>query len=606
VSISQVSTTWLDVYRGNPDIAVLSIDTSGGIAMSRTTGQCPAFVQVSARDISGLPDPGNLLEMRPYEDFYFEWDFGDPDGTEIFTDPREGSVNIGDFNLNNRQTAPEAVYCYREPGTYTITLTVRAKKGDGLILRRSVTAEFTATAFNASNGTYYFDSVAGSDSNDGLTSSTPKQTGSALASLATTTDRAFFIKRGSSYNTQININSRQRWSDYGTGDKPTFSIPTGMNYAFGREGNPTNSEDIVVRNFDFRGGDVTSTKNFVRFFTFSGLIKDLYLEGLETTNPDYQGGINIQSGVKSGANMSTNCGIYRAAISTNLTPWLAINGGGYAYGSSLWNFVVGSYFEGAGGQVDGTTHFTHHLYMQCKEHGCYLLNDFGYGTGKRSCYNLNWDWAVVGVPETARCHAISYCNMRGTGYAFDFGTGSSTDVNGLSQIQYIDSVAQDNAIHDMAIGAWYFQAGRKVSLRDQNVWGIATPNTNAGPAAYLSLRLYRHNWYNESPASSGAQMPILGDLWAEPLQFVDNKIVDMRGSVGSANLICMHVATHLANESLIDRNQYYAPNDAGIKMGTATHNSPTVTFAGWQAAGADPNGSEGNPGWTDPANGDFS
>jgi hypothetical protein len=593
MSVSHVLKGWRDRFRGNPDVAVTAIDTSGGIAMSRTNGQCPAFVQVSASAIDGTADLSNRLELRPYEDFHYEWDFGDPDGQEIFTDPRPHAGGRG-FNLNNAQTAPEAVYCYRNPGKYTITLTVRSPCS-GIILRRSVFAEFTATAFEAVNGTYYFDSVSGDDRNDGLTAETPKLSGAALRFLASTTDRTFYIKRGSSYDEQIVVNSRQRWASYGTGEKPTFSVPAGKNFALGRQANAENIEDVVVSGFDFQGGKVDTSGLLLRFFSVTGLLKDLYIDGCDATNADGPNAISIH-GPFHNANASINCGIYNCTISTNLTPWNGQNGGGYAFGSSRWTFIVASYFEGGGGALDGTSIRTHHVYTQCKEHGCYLLNSAGFGTGKRSFFNLNWDGVSRSVLETARWHAISYCDMSGTAYGFDFGAGAYLT-------EYVDAVAQDNTIHDMTIGAWIFASGRKVTIRDQNVWGIASPNTGAGPAATLSLRLYRLKWYNESTRSDGAQIALLGNSWTQPTQFVDNIIMDTRRN---ANLFALNVKLHLSNGSLVDRNQWYAPNDATAILSPVGHNSATATFAQWQSLGCDPNGFYGNPGWSDAANGGFS
>lgn len=78
--------------------------------------------------------------------------------------------------------------------------------------------------------TYYFDSVAGEDSNDGLSESTPKQSFTALkaifdAAISGSTDNATAvkIKCGSQYNTQTTLNiGGGSLSSYGTGAKPRF------------------------------------------------------------------------------------------------------------------------------------------------------------------------------------------------------------------------------------------------------------------------------------------------------------------------------------------------------------------------------------------------
>src|SRR3989304_4760062 len=92
-------------YTGNPDAKVMSVDTSGGIECSRTAGQVPCFVQVSASAIAAL---GGVIEncgraFNPYEDLHYSWDFGDPDGTETVVDPRPAGVGGGGIvKLNTR------------------------------------------------------------------------------------------------------------------------------------------------------------------------------------------------------------------------------------------------------------------------------------------------------------------------------------------------------------------------------------------------------------------------------------------------------------------------------------------------------------------------
>src|SRR3989304_405755 len=148
-------------YNANPDAKVLSIDTSGGIVCSRTSGQTPCFVQVSASAIAALGGEieNSSVEFRAYEDLHYSWDFGNPGGTETFTDPRPAGVGGGGTkNANSDQTGPGAAYCYRTAGTYTVTLTIRARNAYGVTPRKSTQA-ITVSAFSASNGTYYFDSV---------------------------------------------------------------------------------------------------------------------------------------------------------------------------------------------------------------------------------------------------------------------------------------------------------------------------------------------------------------------------------------------------------------------------------------------------------------
>src|SRR5580704_799835 len=95
------------IFQGNPNVTVTAIDVSGGIVCSRTSGQIPCFLQVSA---SAITATGTAV---PYEDLSYSWDFGDSSGSELFTNPVTGKV----VNVNDAQAGPEAAYCYRSAGT---------------------------------------------------------------------------------------------------------------------------------------------------------------------------------------------------------------------------------------------------------------------------------------------------------------------------------------------------------------------------------------------------------------------------------------------------------------------------------------------------------
>lgn len=118
-----IRSTWIrQAFRGNPFPTISAIDVSGGIAINgRTTGPNQFFVQVSACNVTATGSD------RPYEDLEFQWNFGDPAGTETFTNPANGQT----VNANTDQYGGGATYCYRRAGTYTITLTVRGKNGSG-------------------------------------------------------------------------------------------------------------------------------------------------------------------------------------------------------------------------------------------------------------------------------------------------------------------------------------------------------------------------------------------------------------------------------------------------------------------------------------------
>src|SRR5262245_5720607 len=91
-------------FQGNPNVTITAINTSAGIAVSRSSCSVPCFVQVSASAITATGS------ARPYEDLDYSWDFGDPTGNETFSQPiaSNGSFSPADVNANTAQTGPEA------------------------------------------------------------------------------------------------------------------------------------------------------------------------------------------------------------------------------------------------------------------------------------------------------------------------------------------------------------------------------------------------------------------------------------------------------------------------------------------------------------------
>ena len=157
-------------FLGDPNARFDTIDTSGGITFStlpfsyddrnsdsrpRISAQIPAFIQVSAMAINATgkvvsPDGSSIITgaaLRPYERLEYQWDFGDPSGTEIFNNYSVYPFTGIPVNANNQQWGPEACYVYRKPGTYTITLNIRGRNSTGTgYITNTVTRKFTALA----------------------------------------------------------------------------------------------------------------------------------------------------------------------------------------------------------------------------------------------------------------------------------------------------------------------------------------------------------------------------------------------------------------------------------------------------------------------------
>jgi len=164
---------------------------------------------------------------------------------------------------------------------------------------------------------------------------------------------------------------------------------------------------------------------------------------------------------------------------------------------------------------------------------------------------------------------------------------------------------QNNAMSGLSgEGVMLFSCAESLTVRDNNIYGcdggrIYVPSTTL--FATFGGRLYRNNIYRTNGQASGSIIELLTSTWTQPQQITDNVIYDTEVT---AKIVALIAADHAA--SLIDRNQYYAPSDADTPDKAWFDNATAKTFAEWQALGFDVNGSVADPGWTDPANGDFS
>lgn len=170
--------------------------TCGGnaIACSRLAGLTPAFFQVSGAFISASGT------SNPYADLQYQWNFGDPTGTETFIRPTDGAL----VSANSAQICPQATYVYRNAGTYTITCTIRGKNGSGFTTA-TATQQVVVSAFSSVSPTaMWFDSINGNDANNGTSPTTPQQTQTAI--------QTFIDSSSSGPNKWIHLANGSNWS----------------------------------------------------------------------------------------------------------------------------------------------------------------------------------------------------------------------------------------------------------------------------------------------------------------------------------------------------------------------------------------------------------
>jgi PKD domain len=674
-------------FGGNPNVTITAIDTSGGIVASRVSGQMqtPAFIHVSASAIKATGTPW------PYEDLEFSWNFGDPNGAEIFVNP----VTAAKVNANDSQTGPEAVYVYRKAGTYTVTLTIRGQNGE-TFTRAVAKSQFIVKAFKAIGGEYYFDQVNGSDSYNGLHpthSATPSGNIDGpkknLTFLLPHSRMAIHLARGShwkysdggNYIRTITNTTELRLDAYGSGADPIIECDSGKNPpilvgngAGGLSpGRP--SSDIVFSNVHCIVSGTCTSKLVGLVFcvngTPDGTITNVYADNCKFESKLLTTVDTVNFSPGGYWNGSSRGGFWNCAIVNPIAGKPTRNRQGLAaQGWREWLFVVGGFFEGAGSNPN----HDHHIYPIVKDHSLYRWIKFARGPGRSYCLNIDWNNSHEGIclagtitgttlnvprafgatrfevgqtvygkgvapgstitslgtgrgrngtynlsrPSTVSTPTlikaiksleyseftlIDGCHFAGVQYAHD----SSDRNNDASVVQWRNEICQ-NCAFDSLTGGILANGLNSYTARDNVVWG--GPGTNpwfypglaAEICAVCEYKIYRNRIYRDSGRSpcialNGGRATFLS---RRPLQLTDNTFYDARAA---AKIVALKSADHV--HSIIDRNQYYAPNATRGKI--IYNNHTALSFSSWQALGAnfDPNSTVANPKWIDPAHGNF-
>ena len=586
-------------FLGNPNHEITAINTSGGITCAQTSGQVPCFIHASASAITATGT------TRPFEDLYYVWDFGDSGGTEIFTDV--GSLHGGSVNYNTWQRGPEAAYCYRTPGTYTITLTIYGYSNASFVIRATKTQEIVVSAFNTTGGEYWADSAATAGTNAG-TEANPFYTVAALnAVIASGSNKSVHVKKGSNFvgSTSIHpkIVSGFRLDTYGSGATPIFNIDS-SNINSIRIRNEVSRTDMVISGCYFTNSG-TSTPAAVMDVDdgFGGgvnTLQHIYFDNCEWKIGQENGGC-FSAKMGSDLKLTSRFGFWNCRF-TGLasTPYLSMAFFGH---SDEWLFFIAGYVDGASlpGGSSG-----HHIYPKCQYHSLWRGIDFGPGENRDYCINLDYTPPGVDLGLSAY-HLFADCSASGVKRFHDTScgnNGSGSGANSTDTTRTSAVVCERNRIHGLSgSGVILFACAVEYTNRDNEVFNNSdgiyfSPNaTQLGDL--LQARIYR-NKIHWGPIDTGSNLFDFDNaLWIVLQEITDNIIVDERAA---SHMIAVPFTEQAG--ALIDRNQYWSTRDAGLNGWRDTETEKT--FAQWQAAGFDLNGSFADPGWTDAANGDFS
>lgn len=532
---------------------------------------------------------------------------GDTTGSEIFTNPYNGLVE----NANTAQTGCEAAYVYRSAGTYTATLNLYGQNGAGLTTT-SVTTTITVTAFNPSGGDWYFDSVNGSDSNNGTSSATPKQTWSAVLTAVSNVANNYRINfaKGSSWTagaSGIDVSgktlSHVRFQSYGSGAAPTINLNTantsGYTTTNGGSSASHPQDDFVISGINFQtvsGWDSTTGASVIQI-TAAGnataVVSNYYLDNctvaqnIVTTTADHN--VIDWAAVDTSPKLMVNQGLWNVNVSGPATSTHTRQG--IFFSPMDWGFIVGGSFSGAG----TSTTFDHHIYPLMQTHALFRYITFNAAAGKLFAINADWN-SLSGGNETAQYWLLSDNHVAGPLSYHD-----ASDASNDTQVVFSDWVTQRSNITGLANPAITFFGGQSMTFRYLRAWNNTNTLFNPNGTTTAIYQFYKNCGYYTSSAGSNYIVDIYNGgtpVYTSKQVVTDNQFNDQRTAAVTYNIGFTNQAG-----ATINRNDTYAPNDSDAKFfGNA---GVISSFAQWQTAGFDAAGSTANPNFANGPTGNF-
>jgi hypothetical protein len=554
------------------------------IALSRISGKTPCYVHAVAL---GTTATGSSF---PKDELRYEWSCDD-ENAELVTDTYTGES----INLNADQDGgPQAVFMHRTAGTYTYTLTVSGWTGSSYATA-TATATVTVTAWSGT--THYVSEANGDDTNDGLAGTVggghgPWKTLSKVFSsgvLLGTTNNKVSLDRGGSYTcnrtdyTLFVHGTGLRVDAYGSGADPVVysSVSTAdvLEYY---------GTDVVLSNIHFQPRGIAAQiaecvsgpcdhVGLDHCTTSTSATSDYTIQPPAPSKGVYVYGGTITSVVESHQGIYMDCG------------------GGTFYS------IVGTSISGGGRAIGGA--LDHHIYLNHPNKFYGLCLDFGHSDNRNNCINGNCISTppVEGVYSYNKDVLLDRCNFRGTNNATDWNNSTNDPIGGG---RFTDVLMNRCAYHvgdnslGQAIGITC-EGCERIVVRNARAWGN---KNDVSPGLITDLQLHRmythHTVGYVCNLSAGA-----GALKVTALDCIHQHAAD---ASNTGNRI-FPVRTSMPNLNF-RRNKYFAPAmlvSATVKPFRNADTATDLTFAGFQALGPDSDGSYADPGFIDPANGNF-
>lgn len=220
------------------------VDGAPMTTANRTGGVAPLLVFFDAIDTtpSGTASPfswtSGVVQPADPEGSQYSWGFGDPGSGTWSTTGKS----------RNQATGYTAAHVFEAPGTYTVSLSVTDTSG----ITSTYVQTVTVTAFS---GTTYYAAASGSDSNDGLSESTPFKTFAHGASVVSgASNRRLLLRRGDRFTSSgqvLSVAGPGIIGAYGTGVRPVVNFDAG--------GITIRGQDWRVMDVDFYCSSATDT-----------------------------------------------------------------------------------------------------------------------------------------------------------------------------------------------------------------------------------------------------------------------------------------------------------------------------------------------------------
>ena len=600
-------------FRGNPYATISAIDTSGGIATSRTSGTTPMFFHASASEITATGT------SEPWSDLEYRWVLRHNDGslivhTDTLTDPSTGQ----EVDPLVDQFGPEAFFVLREAGTYRLRLYCRGKNG-GSFTMATVDETITASAFSPTD-TFYVDPDNGDDGNAG-TEISPKET---LASVLGG-DRAIYLKAGSvtSVPTSLSVDKLSDFwiTTYGGASRAILRATAEMGLMFSTHASNSSGTGIwgswTISNIDFDCNNMASrdvggthssevvTSAYLHTYFDNCVMRDAaqQMEG-EAEDPTIP--TVIQKAPPPGEDNAgiTGLGFWKCQLLAQ-APGVTCLSRMFTNLKDPWRSYLGTTF--VVGQIENTIR-DHHIYDSgYGGHRIFRWNTFGAAGGTSNCsYCINLNCGGLGEVDT------DYVYIGGNlGQDADWFSDASNTSN-LSDGtfgEFTSVIWEENALTDLESGVWYMFSLTGIGvIRNNVVYVDETSNSTivlaksgAGADHPGSLSVYGNNWY---VGTSGNPLVLLPATHSGNSLYRDNKI---EAEVTSST-VPINVPWALTGGQTRDwdDNEYRLSGAAVINDQDGIQ---TETFANWQDEGYDTSSTlttDGTEvGWPDPANGGF-